>query len=52
MAYEIMRLFKANDVRSMKILVMAGHKGGIVSFGKNLEEAFGVFMRERRASSP
>jgi L-ribulose-5-phosphate 4-epimerase len=52
MAYEIMRLFKANDVRSRKILVMAGHKGGIVSFGKNLEEAFGVLMRERRASSP
>jgi L-ribulose-5-phosphate 4-epimerase len=52
MAHEIMRLFKGTDLRSRKILVMAGHEGGVVSFGKNLEEAFGVFMRERRASSP
>jgi hypothetical protein len=24
---------------------MAGHKGGIVAFGKNLEDAFDVLMR-------
>ena len=52
MAYEIMRLFKEADVPSRKILVMAGHKGGIVTFGKNLEDAFDVVMRERRESSP
>jgi ribulose-5-phosphate 4-epimerase/fuculose-1-phosphate aldolase len=52
MAYEIMRLFKETDVRSRKILVMAGHEGGIVTSGKNLEEAFAVLMRERKASSP
>ena len=52
MAYEIMRLFKGTDVRSRKILVMAGHEGGIVTFGKNLEDAFDVVMRERRESSP
>lgn len=45
MAYEIMRLFKGTDVRSRKILVMAGHEGGIVTFGKNLEDACGVVMR-------
>ena len=39
MAYEIMRLFNETDLRSRKILVMAGHKGGIVTFGKNFEEA-------------
>ena len=39
MAYEIMRLFNETDVRSGKILVMAGHEGGIVTFGKNFEEA-------------
>ena len=50
MAYEIMRLFKATDVQSRKILVMAGHEGGIVTFGKNLEDAFGVLMRERQTS--
>jgi ribulose-5-phosphate 4-epimerase/fuculose-1-phosphate aldolase len=52
MAYEIMRLFKVNDARSRKIFVMAGHEGGIVTFGKNLEDAFDVLMCERRESSP
>jgi len=52
MAREIMRLFTGTDVQSRKILVMAGHEGGIVTFGKNLEEAFDVVMRERRESSP
>jgi L-ribulose-5-phosphate 4-epimerase len=48
MAYEMTRLFKITDVQSRKILVMAGHEGGIVAFGKDLEEAFAVLMRERR----
>ena len=52
MAYEIMRLFKVSNVRSKKILVMAGHEGGIVTFGEDLEDAFDVLMRERRESSP
>jgi L-ribulose-5-phosphate 4-epimerase len=51
MAYELTRLFKVTDVQSRKILVMAGHEGGIVAFGKNLEEAFVVLMRERRERS-
>ena len=50
MAYEIMRLFKGTDVRSRKILVMAGHEGGIVSFGKNFAEAFDILMRARETS--
>jgi L-ribulose-5-phosphate 4-epimerase len=48
LAYEIMRLFKHADVRGRKILVMAGHEGGIVTFGTDLEEAFAVLMRERK----
>jgi L-ribulose-5-phosphate 4-epimerase len=52
MAYEIARLFKVSDVRRRKLFVMAGHEGGIVAFGKNLEEAFEVVMRERKGSSP
>ena len=52
MAQEIMHLFDVNDVRSRKILVMAGHQGGIVAFGKNLEEAFDVLTRVRNRSSP
>ena len=52
MAYEIMRLFRVSDVRSRQIFAMAGHEGGIATFGKNLEDAFDVVMRERRESSP
>ena len=50
MAYEIIRLFKASDVRTRNILVMAGHEGGIVAFGKNFEDAFAVLVREREQS--
>ena len=51
MAGEVMRLFRVSDVQSRKMLVMAGHEGGVVAFGKNLEEAFAVLMRERRKKS-
>jgi hypothetical protein len=46
--YKIMRLFKNGEVESRKILIMAGHEGGIVTFGKDLEEAFAAVMRERK----
>jgi L-ribulose-5-phosphate 4-epimerase len=48
MAREITRLFRVTAVQSRKIFVMAGHEGGIVTFGKDLEEAFSVLMRERK----
>jgi ribulose-5-phosphate 4-epimerase/fuculose-1-phosphate aldolase len=51
MAYEIMRLFANSDVQSRKILAMAGHEGGIVTFGRNLEEAFAILMREQESSA-
>jgi len=51
MAYEVMRLFKVSDVQSRKILVMAGHEGGILAVGKDLDEAFAVLMRERKEES-
>jgi len=50
-SYEIMRLFKVSDVGSRRIFVMAGHEGGILAFGKNLEHAFEFLMRERKESS-
>jgi ribulose-5-phosphate 4-epimerase/fuculose-1-phosphate aldolase len=50
MAYEIIRLFEVSDVRSKKIFLMGGHQAGIVAFGKNLEDAFDVLMREREMS--
>jgi L-ribulose-5-phosphate 4-epimerase len=46
MANEIMQLFTRTDVP--KIVVMAGHDGGILTCGKDLEEAFDVLMRERQ----
>ena len=51
MAYEIMGLFKLSDVQSRKILIMAGHEGGIVTFGRDLQEAFTVLMHEQKKSS-
>jgi ribulose-5-phosphate 4-epimerase/fuculose-1-phosphate aldolase len=48
MANEIMQLFARTDVQSRKIVVMAGHEAGILTFGKDLEEAFTVLMRERK----
>jgi hypothetical protein len=34
-----------------RIFAMAGHESGIVTFGKNLEEAFDVLMHARKRSS-
>lgn len=51
MAYEILHLFKVSDVQSRKVLVMAGHQEGIVTFGRDFRHAFSVLMRERGQSS-
>jgi ribulose-5-phosphate 4-epimerase/fuculose-1-phosphate aldolase len=51
MANEIMQLFTRTDVKSRKIVIMAGHEGGVVTFGKGLEEAFAVLMCERKKGS-
>ncbi len=52
MAYEIIQLFTRTDAQSRKIVVMAGHEGGILTFGRDLEEAFAVLMRERKKIYP
>jgi L-ribulose-5-phosphate 4-epimerase len=44
MAYEIIRLFRENQITKKRILVMGGHKEGIISFGKNLKEAGNVLL--------
>jgi L-ribulose-5-phosphate 4-epimerase len=51
MATEIMQLFTRSDVQSRKIVVMAGHEGGILTFGKDLEKAFAVLVREQEKVS-
>lgn len=52
MAYEIMQLFTRTNPQSRKIVVMAGHEGGILTFGRDLDEAFAVLMRERKKFTP
>ena len=52
MANEIMQLFTRTDVQSRKVVVMAGHEAGILTFGNDLEEAFAVLMRDRKKISP
>jgi L-ribulose-5-phosphate 4-epimerase len=47
MAYAVRRLLEITDVRNRRIFVMAAHEGGLVTFGKDLEEAFGVLTRQR-----
>jgi L-ribulose-5-phosphate 4-epimerase len=50
MAYAVRRLFDATDVKRRKIFVMAAHDGGLVTFGRHLEEAFGILMRSHEAA--
>jgi len=45
MAYAVRRLFEGTDVEKRKIFVMAAHDGGLVSFGRNLKDAFGILRR-------
>jgi ribulose-5-phosphate 4-epimerase/fuculose-1-phosphate aldolase len=42
MGYEVIRL--CDQTMLEKILVMAGHKDGIISFGKNLKEAGNIIL--------
>ena len=45
MALEIKRLFNSTNLIEQKILVMAGHEEGAISFGKDLEEAGDIILR-------
>jgi L-ribulose-5-phosphate 4-epimerase len=45
MAKEIILLFKEKNLHEKKILVMAGHEEGIISFGKDLDEAGQVLLK-------
>ena len=44
MAYEIVRLYNKTNLPEKKILVMGGHKEGIISFGKDLNEAGEIIL--------
>ena len=45
MAKEIIRLFNESDLKDQKIVVMAGHEEGIISFGKDLNEAGTLLLK-------
>ncbi len=45
MAQEIMRLCQQDEVKRQKILVMTGHEGGILTFGRNLSEAGEIILK-------
>lgn len=45
-AFEIKRLFRENNVQQEKIIVMGGHKEGIITFGKDLPEAYNVLLEK------
>lgn len=45
MANEIFRLFKESQTNEERIIVMAGHEEGIISFGKNLDEAGNTILK-------
>jgi hypothetical protein len=44
MGFEVSRLFKETDVAEVKLIAMAGHEDGIISFGKTLEEAGNILL--------
>ncbi len=45
MAREMIRLCKEDNLKETEILVMSGHKEGIITFGSNLEEAGNLLMK-------
>ena len=50
MGYEIIRLLKETDACRKKIIVMKGHKEGVLVIGKDLKEAYSVLMMYYNAS--
>jgi L-ribulose-5-phosphate 4-epimerase len=46
MAAEMKRLFDETDLGQQKIIVMAGHREGVISFGKDLEEAGSILINK------
>lgn len=45
MAREIKRLMDQREVRIEKIIIMGGHKEGIITFGRDLDEAGDVLLK-------
>ena len=39
MAWEVSNLMQIAEIRKSRVFAMQGHEGGIISFGKDLEES-------------
>lgn len=50
MALEVKRMFNATALRTEKIFLMAGHPDGVVAFGRDLSEAFGILASRLAAA--
>ncbi len=44
MAKEVRRLYQETNLRESKIVAMAGHEGGIITFGSSLDEAGQILL--------
>ena len=44
LAFEIEELFKKNNVNEERIIIMGGHQDGIITFGKDIEEAYNILI--------
>jgi hypothetical protein len=45
MAHEVLRLYSASALPTMRILAMGGHEDGIIVFGHSAEDAGDVMVR-------
>ena len=47
MAAEMRRLYETSELPRLKILIMAGHEEGLITFGATLAEAEQVLLRAK-----
>lgn len=47
MAYAVQDLFGSTDVQNIRMFAMSGHPAGLVTFGRDLSEAFDVLLQAR-----
>ncbi len=52
MGREILRLYRESDLPTRKMAAMGGHEEGIVSFGRDLDEAGTLLIEQFRRSLP
>jgi hypothetical protein len=48
LAKDILRIFKEPEVFEKRIIIMAGDRAGILSFGHDMDEAVNVLMQYLR----